>query len=119
MSSSKKKSKQSRFAVKKEVISSDGNIEKTTNIWKLVKMACSFIAIGFGAGFYIGKTYTEIQKQDTITEYREQIIELNKIHEKEIHDFNAEFSELTEKNIELKYQLEELKIKYELKTKNK
>jgi len=87
------------------------NIEKVTKTWKLILTGCSLVGAGFAAGVYIGNNNSRIEYQDTINEYRERIIELMKIHEQELHDYNHEISELKNENNELRQQNRELKIK--------
>lgn len=66
---------------------------------------------GFAGGIYVGNTNSRIEYQDKITQYRETIIEVEKIHEKEIHDFNHEIFELKGENNELRQVIQELKTK--------
>jgi len=90
---------------------SNDNIEKATKTWKLVLAACSLIGTGFGAGLYMGYNNSKIENQDKINEYRERIIELGQEHEKRVHDYNREISELTDENNDLRNQIRQLKTK--------
>lgn len=87
------------------------NIEKVTKTWKLILTGCSLVGAGFVAGVYIGNNNSRIEYQDTINEYRERIIELKKIHEQELHDYNHEIMELKDENNELRQQNREFKTK--------
>ena len=86
-------------------------IEKATKTWQLILAGCSLVGAGFAGGIYVGNNNSKIEYQDKITEYRERIIEIEKMHEKEIHDLNHEIFELKGENNELKQQIRELKIK--------
>lgn len=90
---------------------SNDNIEKATKTWKLVLAACSLIGAGFWAGLYVGYNNSKIESQDKINEYRERIIELGQEHEKKVHDYNREISELTDVNNDLRNQIRQLKSK--------
>ena len=83
-------------------------IEKATKTWKLVLVACSLIGTGFWAGLYVGYNNSKIESQDKINEYRERIIELGQEHEKKIHDYNREISELTDDNNDLRNLIRQL-----------
>ncbi|MDE7413147.1 MAG: hypothetical protein K2N05_05075 [Muribaculaceae bacterium] len=86
-------------------------IEKVTKTWQLILAGCSLVGAGFAGGIYVGNNNSKIEYQDKINQYRERIIEVEKMHEKEIHDFNLEIFELKGENNELRQQVRELKTK--------
>lgn len=90
-------------------INTPDNIDKATKTWQLILAGCSLVGAGFAAGIYVGNNNSKIEYQDKINEYRERIIEIDKQHEKEIHDYNLEVSALTNEVNDLKQQIRQSK----------